>query len=34
MMAVYHASIVANQSELEREVQNHRITAAKLREAN
>ena len=33
MMALYYASIVANQSELEREVQNHRATAIKLREA-
>ncbi len=33
MMALYYANIVANQSELEREVQNHRATAIKLREA-
>ncbi len=33
MMALYYASIVANQSELEREVRNHRATAIKLREA-
>ena len=33
MMALYYASVVASQSELEREVQNHRATAIKLREA-
>jgi signal transduction histidine kinase/CheY-like chemotaxis protein len=33
MMALYYASIVASQSELEHEVQNHRATAIKLREA-
>ena len=33
MMALYYANIVANQSELEREVQKHRATAVKLREA-
>jgi signal transduction histidine kinase/CheY-like chemotaxis protein len=33
MMALYYANIVANQAELEREVQNHRATAIKLREA-
>jgi signal transduction histidine kinase/CheY-like chemotaxis protein len=33
MMALYYANIVANQAELEREVQNHRTTAIELREA-
>ena len=33
MMALYYASICASQSELEREVQNHRATAVKLRDA-
>ncbi len=33
MMALYYANIVANQSELEREVQKHRATAIELREA-
>jgi signal transduction histidine kinase/CheY-like chemotaxis protein len=33
VMALSYANIVANQSELEREVQNHRATAIKLREA-
>ena len=33
MMALSYANIVANQSELEHEVQNHRATAIKLREA-
>ena len=33
MMALSYANTVANQSELEREVQNHRTTAIKLREA-
>jgi signal transduction histidine kinase/ActR/RegA family two-component response regulator len=33
MMALYYANLVANQSELEREVQDHRATAIKLREA-
>src|SRR5260221_602296 len=33
MMALSYAHVVANQSELEREVQNHRATAVKLREA-
>jgi signal transduction histidine kinase len=33
MMALYYANVVASQSELEREVQNHRATAIKLREA-
>jgi signal transduction histidine kinase/CheY-like chemotaxis protein len=33
MMALYYANIVASQSELEHEVQNHRATAIKLREA-
>ena len=33
MMALYYANVVANQSELEREVQNHRATAIELREA-
>jgi signal transduction histidine kinase/CheY-like chemotaxis protein len=33
MMALYYASIIASQSELSREVQNHRATAVKLREA-
>jgi signal transduction histidine kinase len=33
MMALSYAHIVANQSELEREVQDHRATALKLREA-
>jgi signal transduction histidine kinase/ActR/RegA family two-component response regulator len=33
MMALSYAGIVANQSELEHEVQNHRATAIKLREA-
>ena len=33
MMALYYANIVASQSELEREVQRHRATAGKLREA-
>ncbi|HUC67830.1 MAG TPA: ATP-binding protein [Stellaceae bacterium] len=33
MMALYYASIIASQSELAREVQNHRATAVKLREA-
>ena len=33
MMALYYASIVASQSELEHEVMNHRATAIKLREA-
>src|SRR6266851_5190962 len=33
MMALSYANIVANQSELEHEVQNHRTTAIKLREA-
>jgi signal transduction histidine kinase/CheY-like chemotaxis protein len=33
MMALYYANIVANQSELEHEVHDHRATAIKLREA-
>jgi signal transduction histidine kinase len=33
MMALYYANVVASQSELEREAQNHRATAIKLREA-
>jgi signal transduction histidine kinase len=33
MMALYYANVVASQSDLEREVQNHRATAIKLREA-
>ncbi len=33
MMALYYANIIASQSELAREVQNHRATAIKLREA-
>ena len=33
VMALYYANIVANQSELEREVQDHRATAIELREA-
>ena len=33
MMALYYGNIVANQSGLEREVQNHRATAIKLQEA-
>ena len=33
MMALYYANVVASQSELEREVQDHRATAVKLREA-
>jgi signal transduction histidine kinase len=33
MMALYYASVVASQSDIEREVQNHRSTAIKLREA-
>ncbi len=33
MMALYYANVVASQSELEHEVQNHRATAIKLREA-
>jgi signal transduction histidine kinase/CheY-like chemotaxis protein len=33
IMALYYANIVASQSELEREVQNHRATAIKLLEA-
>ncbi len=33
MMALYYANIVANQSELQREVQRHRATAINLREA-
>jgi len=33
IMALYYADLVANQSELQREVQNHRDTAAKLRDA-
>ena len=33
MMALSYANTVANQSELEREAQNHRATAIKLREA-
>jgi signal transduction histidine kinase/CheY-like chemotaxis protein len=33
MMALYYANIVASQSELGREVQRHRATAIKLREA-
>jgi signal transduction histidine kinase len=33
MMALSYAHVVANQSELEREVQNHRATAVELREA-
>ena len=33
MMALYYASVVASQSEIEREVQSHRATAIKLREA-
>jgi signal transduction histidine kinase/CheY-like chemotaxis protein len=33
MMALYYASIIASQSELAREMQNHRATAVKLREA-
>jgi signal transduction histidine kinase len=33
MMALYYASVVASQSEIEREVQSHRTTAIKLREA-
>jgi signal transduction histidine kinase/CheY-like chemotaxis protein len=33
MMALSYANIVANQSELEHEAQNHRATAIKLREA-
>jgi signal transduction histidine kinase/CheY-like chemotaxis protein len=33
MMALYYASIIASQSELAREMQNHRSTAVKLREA-
>jgi signal transduction histidine kinase/CheY-like chemotaxis protein len=33
MMALYYANIVASQSELEHEVQRHRATAIKLREA-
>ncbi|HYM02787.1 MAG TPA: ATP-binding protein [Stellaceae bacterium] len=33
MMALYYANIVANQSELEREVNSHRATAIKLHEA-
>jgi signal transduction histidine kinase/CheY-like chemotaxis protein len=33
MMALYYANIIASQSERAREVQNHRATAIKLREA-
>jgi signal transduction histidine kinase/CheY-like chemotaxis protein len=33
MMALYYGHVVANQSELQREVQNHRATAVQLREA-
>jgi signal transduction histidine kinase len=33
MMALYYANVVASQSEVEREVQNHRATAIQLREA-
>ena len=33
MMALYYANVVASQSELEREVRDHRATAVKLREA-
>ena len=33
MMALYYANIVASQSELEREVQRHLVTARQLREA-
>src|SRR5260370_27961221 len=33
MMALYYANVVSSQSELEREVQNHRATAIQLREA-
>lgn len=33
MMALYYASVVASQSELEREVQRHRATAIDLRQA-
>jgi signal transduction histidine kinase len=33
MMALYYASVVASQSDIEREVQSHRTTAIKLREA-
>jgi len=33
MMALYYANVVASQSELEHEVQNHRATAVQLREA-
>ncbi len=33
MMALYYASVVASQSEIEREVQSHRATEIKLREA-
>jgi signal transduction histidine kinase/CheY-like chemotaxis protein len=33
MMALYYASLVASQSELEHEVQDHRATAIELREA-
>src|SRR5260370_7977361 len=33
MMALYYANVVASQSELEREVQNHRATAIQLHEA-
>jgi signal transduction histidine kinase len=33
MMALYYANVVASQSDLDREVQNHRATAIKLREA-
>ena len=33
MMAIYYANVVASQSDLEHEVQNHRATAIKLHEA-
>jgi signal transduction histidine kinase len=33
MMAFYYVNVVASQSRLEREVQNHRVTAIKLRKA-
>jgi signal transduction histidine kinase len=33
MMALYYVNVVASQSRLEREVQNHRATAVKLRKA-
>src|SRR5260370_13095701 len=33
MMALYYANVVASQSELERQVQNHRATAIQLHEA-